>query len=269
MYIQPRISINNTGLKATQQFTYLGSIISYDAKIDKEIDNRLSKASSSFGRLYKRVWKNKNLRATTKTRVYRAVVVTTLLYSSESWVLYRSHTRLLERFHQRCLRIILDVHWTDYVSNVAILEQAGLPSIEAMIVKSRLRWVGHVHRMDDHRLPKIVMYSELSSGYRERGAPRKRYKDSLKRTLSACDIDVQGWSDLATDRSAWRCIIQEATTKFEEERITAANNKRLRRDNPTQTPTPHPCRHCSRICRARIGLISHERACRQRHGQPP
>ncbi|GFS05880.1 hypothetical protein ElyMa_006530600 [Elysia marginata] len=123
-----------------------------------------------------------------------------------------------------------------------------------MVVKSRLRWVGHVHRMDDHRLPKIVMYSELSSGYRERGAPRKRYKDSLKRTLSACDIDVQGWSDLATDRSAW---------------ITAANNKRLRRDNPTQTPTPHPCRHCSRICRARIGLISHERACRQRHGQPP
>ncbi|GFR78684.1 hypothetical protein ElyMa_005856100 [Elysia marginata] len=77
--------------------------------------------------------------------------------------------------------------------------------------------------MDDHRLPKIVMYSELSSGYRERGAPRKRYKDSLKRTLSACDIDVQGWSDLATDRSAWRCRIQEATTKFEEERITAAN----------------------------------------------
>ncbi|GFS16044.1 craniofacial development protein 2 [Elysia marginata] len=39
MYIQPRISINNTGLKATQQFTYLGSIISYDAKIDKETDS--------------------------------------------------------------------------------------------------------------------------------------------------------------------------------------------------------------------------------------
>ncbi|GFS05221.1 LINE-1 retrotransposable element ORF2 protein [Elysia marginata] len=268
MYIQPRISINNTGLKATQQFTYLGSIISYDAKIDKEIDNKLSKANSSFGRMYKRVWKNKNLRATTKTRVYRAVVITTLLYGSESWVLYGSHTRLLERFHQRCLRTILDVHWTDYVSNVAILEQAGLPSIEAMIVKFKLRWVGHVHRMDDHRLPKIVMYSELSSGYRERGAPRKRYKDSLKRTLSACDFDVQGWSDLATDRSAWRCRIQEATTKFQEERITAANNKRLRRNNPTQTPTPHPCRHCSRICRARIGLINHERACRQIHGQP-
>ncbi|GFS08107.1 hypothetical protein ElyMa_001266300, partial [Elysia marginata] len=75
LYIQPRISINNTGLKATQQFTYLGSIISYDAKIDKETDNRLSKASSSFGRLYKRVWKDKNLRATTKTRVYTRAVV--------------------------------------------------------------------------------------------------------------------------------------------------------------------------------------------------
>ena len=28
-------------------------------KVDKEIDNRLAKANSSFGRLYKCVWKNK------------------------------------------------------------------------------------------------------------------------------------------------------------------------------------------------------------------
>ena len=36
-------------------FTYLGSAISNDATVSKDLDNRLSKASSSFGRLSKRV----------------------------------------------------------------------------------------------------------------------------------------------------------------------------------------------------------------------
>lgn len=31
-------------------------------------------------------------------------------YGSEAWVLYHHHLRLLERFHQRCLRTILNIH---------------------------------------------------------------------------------------------------------------------------------------------------------------
>ena len=79
----PHISTGDTELKSTQQFTYLGCTFSSDAKIDKEIDNRLAKANSSFGRLHKLVWNNKCLKCKTKNRVYRAVVLTTPLFSSE------------------------------------------------------------------------------------------------------------------------------------------------------------------------------------------
>ena len=206
-YRPPHISIGDSELKSTQQFSYLGWTISSDAKIDKEIDNRLAKANSSFGRLHKRVWNNKSLKCKTKSRVYRAVVLTTLFYGSETWVTYRSHIRLLERFHQRCLRTILNIHWSDFITNVEVLEQAEVSSIEAMILKYQLRWVGHVSRMEDHRLPKIVMFGELSSGHRLRGAPKKRFKDSLKKSLTACNIDHRQWSDLAADRVAWRYTI--------------------------------------------------------------
>jgi hypothetical protein len=37
----------------------------------------------------------------------------------------------------------------------------------------------HVSHMNEHRLPKIVLFGELSTGYRNIGAPKKRYKDSL------------------------------------------------------------------------------------------
>ena len=52
-YSPPHISIDGTNLNAVEHFTYLGSIISSDATVSKDLDNRLSKASSSFGILSK------------------------------------------------------------------------------------------------------------------------------------------------------------------------------------------------------------------------
>ena len=60
--------------------------------------------------------------------------LTTLLHGAETWVTHHSHIRLLERFHQRCLRIILNIRWGDFVTNAYILEQAEIPSIEAMLL---------------------------------------------------------------------------------------------------------------------------------------
>ena len=110
-----------------------------DGKFDREVDNRLAKSNSAFSRLYNRVWKNKHLKKGTKISVYRAVVLSILLYGSESWVTYRHHLRLLEQFHQRSLRIILNIHWSDYVTNVEVLEQVEITIIEAMLLKSQLR----------------------------------------------------------------------------------------------------------------------------------
>ena len=76
-----------------------------------------------------------------------------------------------------------------------------------MLLKYHLRWAGHVSRMEDHRLPKIALYGELSSGHRDRGAPKKRYKDYLKKSLTACHVDHKCWADLAADREAWRHTI--------------------------------------------------------------
>ena len=54
-YSPHNISIDGTNLNAVEHFTYLGSVISNDATVSKDLDNHLSKASSSFGSLSKRV----------------------------------------------------------------------------------------------------------------------------------------------------------------------------------------------------------------------
>ena len=48
------IGIDGTNLNAVEHFTYLGRVISNDATVSTDLDDRLSKASSVFGRLSKR-----------------------------------------------------------------------------------------------------------------------------------------------------------------------------------------------------------------------
>ena len=54
------------------------------------------------------------------------------------------------------------------------LDMAKVTSIEAMLLKTQLHWGGHVFRMEDYRLPMIVLHGQLSTGHRDNGAPRKK-----------------------------------------------------------------------------------------------
>ena len=98
---------------------------------------------------------------TTKIKVYRAVVISTLIYGAETRTLYRRQVRLLECFHQQFLRSILNIKWHDYVFNEDVLEKAELPSVKSILLKQQLRWAGHVARMEDSRHAKVVFFGEL------------------------------------------------------------------------------------------------------------
>ena len=49
-YIAPNVSVDGMPLKPDKEFCYLESMLANDALIDKEVENRISRASTSFGR---------------------------------------------------------------------------------------------------------------------------------------------------------------------------------------------------------------------------
>ena len=128
--------------------------------------------------------KQHNIQQSTKLAIYNTVVLASLLYGCETWTLYRKHIKMLERFHTRSLRSILGIRWQDIVTNLEVLDRAKSTSIEAMILKTQLRWTGHVIRMEPERIPRQLLYGELREGKRKRGRPLKRYKDGLKEILA-------------------------------------------------------------------------------------
>jgi hypothetical protein len=228
-YVSPVVTVGTETLQAVEQFIYLGSTISADCSIDVEIANRISKASSAFGALTSKLWNVRGIRCQTKLSVYRAVVLPTLLYAAESWTYYRRHIRQLDAFHQSCLRKILNIKWQDKVSNAEVLQRASSVGMEALLMKAKLRWAGHVVRMDDGRLPKQVLYSQLKVGKRQPGGQKLQFKDTLRTTLQKCQIDVKRWEDFCQDRSSWRRLIHSSVGKFEHDQIAAVVAKRAAR----------------------------------------
>ena len=177
---EPSIMIDGAALKNVEDFTYLGSCLSSSGGLDTEISCQLSKASSAFEHLSTRLWRERGIMQATKTAVYRAVVLPTLLYGCETWTCYRRHLK----------------KWTSSTSAASAGSWAfpgrtesptrryfvflRIPGVEVLIIKAQLRWTGHVMRMEDSRLPKQIFCSELAGGTRRQGGQTKRYKDSLK-----------------------------------------------------------------------------------------
>ena len=170
---RPTISIDGTQLKIVDNFTYLGTVISADRSLDKEISTWICKASLAHDCLKTCVLSQHNIRRSTKLKVYRAVILNSLLYGCETWTLYRRHLKQLERFHMHSLQTMLNIKWQDCVSNLQVLDMAESTSIEAMILNNWLCWVGHVIRMEDNRQPKQLMFGELASGNRKQGRPQE------------------------------------------------------------------------------------------------
>nr|VZI00676.1 unnamed protein product [Spirometra erinaceieuropaei] len=261
----PQINVNGTQLQVVENFPYLGSTLSRNTKIDDEVANRISKASQAFGRLQSTVWNRHGLQLSTKLKMYKAVILPTLLYGAETWTAYTRQARRLNHFHLSCLRRILRLNWQDRIPDTEVLKRTGILSIYSMLRQMQLRWSGHLVRMDDERLPKRLFYGDVATGSRRQGGQIRRYKDTLKSSLKRLHINPTNWEELARDRSTLRRTVKTGAAIYEANRIAAAKVKREVRksqlrpvSNAAAQPLP-TCPRCQRTFRARIGLVGHLR----------
>ncbi|XP_063590147.1 uncharacterized protein LOC134767028 [Penaeus indicus] len=221
------ISVENQELNVVDKFCYLGSTISTDLTLDREMEVRIGKASTAFSRLRARAWNNRLLTERTKTRIYESCVLSVLLYGSETWTTYTRHEKKLNAFHMRNLRRIIGVSWKDHVTNEEVLTRTGSHSMFYILKARRMRWLGHLRRMNDGRLPKDILYGELSSGQRQRGRPVLRFKDCAKRDLAQMGIPLDNWEVTASDRGAWKTAVRDGSKKIDSDYLESLRRRRV------------------------------------------
>lgn len=258
----PPVLIDNNPLESVSKFSYLGSTLQTDISIDNDIITRLAKAGSAFGSLTSRLWNEHGVSLATKLSVYRACILSSLLYGSESWTYYRRHIRKLDSFHLRCLRKIAKIRWSEKRSDTEVLQQCGMMGIEALIMERQMRWIGHVMRMPDSRLPKVLFCGQIHDAKRPQHGVKKRYKDVFKTTLKSGNVALTSWESTTADRPKWRSTCRSAVKHFETTRVGALVEKRTRRKaggGPRQGEAGHRCQTCGRLCGSAIGLHSHNK----------
>ena len=78
-----------------------------------------------------------------------------------------------------------------------------------MIKFRRLRWAGHVARMEEGRSAFKIL-TDIPTGKRPLGRPRRRWDDNIRMNLEEIGINAGNWVDSAQDRDYWRALVNAA-----------------------------------------------------------
>ncbi|TNN04741.1 endonuclease-reverse transcriptase, partial [Schistosoma japonicum] len=123
---------------------------------------------------------------------------------------------------------IARVSWDNRVSNAVVRKRVlgkDGKSIDEVLKLHQLRWLGHVLRMSNYRLPQRAMFCGVGTGWKKaRGGQTKTWQKSMKSLTSGLSYvgrcRLRGWgprdeshqwletlNDMAQNRLQWRrCI---------------------------------------------------------------
>ena len=115
-----------------------------------------------------------------KIKLYMTVIRPVLLYGAECWTVRKKEEQILEKTEMRMLRRIKGVTLRDKVKSVDIRKKLGVNSIQEKVREMRLRWCGHMQRMEENNEVRAVVDMRVP-GKRPRGKPRGRWMNCVRR----------------------------------------------------------------------------------------
>jgi hypothetical protein len=205
------VSISGNPVDTVTEYRYLGSTLETGSGSHSEILRRIALAGSVLNSLAS-VWNQKRLTLRLKLRLFDALVVSVLLYGSETWIILQSDANRLNGFYMQSQRRILGIRWYQLISNETVTSMTSLPPITDVIRKRRLALFGHVARLSSE-VPAnkalcagidILSKSAVPDGWRRPvGRPCRTWLDQVKEDMS----HISDWTDIlacASDRNSWR-----------------------------------------------------------------
>ena len=199
------VQLNGERMEQVQCFRYLGSDIHECGGMNEEFGHRAREGEKVGGAL-RAVWRNKRMSMEAMRGMYESIVVPTVLYGSETWVMNARNVSRLEAVEMRCLRSMCGVTKYDRIRNERIRERTGVQMrLGERAEQAILRWYGHVKRMGENRYAWRILESCVP-GVRPRGRPRKRWMEGVNEAIRSRGHDIEQANLCVNDRVSWRSL---------------------------------------------------------------
>ena len=159
--------IDRETVETVLDFISLGSKITEDGDCSHEIKRHLLLGRKVMTNL-DGIFKSRDITLQTKVHLVKPIVFPVVMYGCECWTVKKAEHRRIDAFELWCWRRLLRVPWTARRSNQSLLKEInpGI-SLEAMMLKLKLQYFGHLMRRVDS-LEKTLMLGGIG-GRRRRG----------------------------------------------------------------------------------------------------
>ena len=166
-----------------EEFKYLGKTITNQNSIQKEIKSRLKSGNFSVQNLLPSSLLSKNL----MIQIHRTTILLVVLCGCETWTFTLREQRTLRLLENKVLRRIFGPKRDETTGEWRKLHSDELNDLYSspntvQLIKSRMRWAGHVARMGERRGIYRVLVGK-PEGKRPLGRPRRRWEENIKMDL--------------------------------------------------------------------------------------
>ncbi|CAG9137233.1 unnamed protein product [Plutella xylostella] len=186
-----KVTVDGQDIQYVNEYIYLGQLVSFENRQDKEIDRRIENAWKSYWSM-KQLMKG-NLPLSLKRKLVDMCILPVLTYGAQTWSLTEHQKTRLKVCQRAMERSLLGVKLTDRVRNTILRSQTRIVDVGVETAKLKWNWAGHVCRMHPDRWAKIATEWVPGDGRRRRGRPRRRWRDDL-------DKFDNNWAESAQDR---------------------------------------------------------------------
>lgn len=77
--------------------------------------------------------------------MHHVLILSTLLYAAETWILLSEDLWVRKAFHRRCLQIIMEIYWHNFITNHEVLRLAA--PLAKQLSKCHLTLFSHIARL--------------------------------------------------------------------------------------------------------------------------
>ena len=203
------ITIHDVQVKQVDTFCYLGSYLTSNGRSDYDIKSRIGQGKQAFIKL-DNILKSNKISFKTRYRVLKSHVWSVMLYGCEAWSITTKMEKKLVCAENWCVRRMLNIHWSDHVSNEELRRRQDLmgikPELLPTVIKRQLSFVGHIVRSDG--LEKTILCGDYIGGTTSRGRPRYNLQDNIKR-WTGNNIS----QEYMLNRKLWRAMVADAAKR--------------------------------------------------------